>query len=57
MKYNLNSITKFGDMIKDNLFQKSGAMIDKYKEHARSSVFSNKVTDNDKDSKTSNTNS
>jgi len=43
MKYNLSSVTKFGDMIKNALTQKSYTMIDKYKDYSRSSVFKQKV--------------
>jgi len=47
MKYNLDSVTKFGNTIKDMLTRRSIDMIDKYKESASQSTFAKKVENND----------
>lgn len=52
MKYNLDSATAFGSAIKDMLAQKSYALIDKYKEYSKSSIFNTKVNNNDEDKET-----
>ena len=43
MNYDLKSITKFGDRVKDMLTQKSLDLINKYKDSSKSSVFDRKV--------------
>lgn len=52
MKYNLDSVTKFGDMVKTMLSQKSFNMIDKYKESASNTVFNKKVASDEQDKET-----
>jgi len=52
MKYNLSSVTKFGDVVKSMLQQKSFNMIDKYKESATSSVFHKKVASDEQNKET-----
>lgn len=52
MKYNLASITKFGDVVKTMLQQKSINMIDKYKESATSSVFHKKAISDEQNKET-----
>lgn len=49
MNYDLSSVTKFGDMVKDALSKKTFAMINKYKESSRNSAFDKKVTGNEPD--------
>lgn len=43
MKYNLSSVTKFGDVVKSMLQQKSYDMINKYKDSSTPSIFLTKV--------------